>query len=629
MCGAPISQEAFLPKPEKKPSKLPVILGGIAVIVVIIIVAAVNSGSDSPPTVAPVPVVTETAPPYTALPPGDDDYPEENLGAPHEHITDSGLRQALELLFGRELHSVDWDAIGGIRAMMIERDGVVFGFVGEDAAASAGVIASGADIDSDNGVAGGSNTGNIINLDTIASLGTWVRPDAEVSDFTQLRYFKNLEVLSLGFGQVNQEILLGVSNVQELEVPAGRTIADLTPFVALPGLTRLYVSGRNFNSLQGISELANLYSLGLTSTGITDLSVLNQQRNITELILTDNRELPSFNTLQEMYWLRGLHITRSTERDLHFISHLTNLEALSLVRTDTRTLNFILPLTNLLYLRLFDNRDVPEIPNLAVFTQLEELYLDVGGTTGTVRPSTYLEGLTSVRRMTLRNPDTLDGLRGMQYLEELDISFGWLLTDAAPLGALTNLRRLRIYESRTFHSEVSNMDAIGRLTNLRQLNISGNDLYFNWDFIYRMENLEELNISRNNVIGNFSGISGLQNLRVLRMDRIRIMTSYRISRDGGMVGISFVGSSDMQDHAAAIAQLTQLEILSVSGNDLRDISFVENMSNLRVFLAENNFVEEVSPLAELSALTVVDLRRNAVGNWSVLDELINTTIHGR
>jgi len=282
--------------------------------------------------------------------------------------------------------------------------------------------------------------------------------------------------------------------------------------------------------LQGISELTNLYALRLTSTGISDLSILSQQRHITELTLIDNRELDSFNTLQEM---------------------------------------------------------------------------------------------------TLHNPDTLDAIRGMQNLEELAISFGWLLIDASSLGSLSNLRYLRIYDSRTFHSEVQGMDAIGQLNNLRRLNISGNDIFFNWNFIYGLESLEVLNISNNNVIGNFSGIGRLQNLRMLHMSNVRLMSSYQISRSGGMVSIGFVDTANVDDFSDALANLINLEILSISSNEVRDISFVSGMSRLRNFYAEDNFISDISALVGLSNLEFINLRRNAVENWNVLDEMVNTIIIGR
>jgi Leucine-rich repeat (LRR) protein len=355
--------------------------------------------------------------------------------------------------------------------------------------------------------------------------------------------------------------------------------------------------------------------------------------NISELTLIDNRALASFETLANMSWLRSLHIERSEERSLAFISNMTNLESLTIIRTDTRSFDFILPLTNLRYLRLFDNRDVQGIPSLAGFTQLEDLHLDTGRNTGTVRSSDYLEGLTSVRRMTLHNPDTVDSIRGMQNLEELDISFGWLFTDAQPLGALSSLQRLRIYDSRVFSSEVLNMNAIGQLTELRVLDMSssssGNEIYFNWDFIYGIESLEELYISNNNIIGDFSGIGRLQNLRILHMDNVRLMSNFSISSSGGMVSISHLGQSDVSDYSDWLSYLSRLEFLSLSGNGLSDISFISTMQNLQVLNLEDNFVADVSPLSELTHLELVDLRRNPVANWATVDEMINTTFLGR
>jgi len=602
MCGGPVPQEAFLKNAAKANgvNRDTLIIGGLAglaaVIVLIVVIIVLSSNS----ALATVPTPQATQP--TQPPPEYNlsyDYVEITRQAPYLHITDPGLRQSLELLLGMEIRHIGWESLEQIKAITVARETVIFGME------------------------------SVNTIEEINNAGITVLPDVDVRDLSQLRYFDNLKAVAIRIGEPTGDVLAGLPNVEVLEVVAGRTIADFAPFVVLPELQRLTVTGRNFASLQGISELTGLSFIELNSTGITDLSVLSQQRHITELRLIDNRELGSFGTLQDMTWLSSLHIERSGDRDLNFISNLTGLESLTIIRSETRTYSFILPLINLRYLRLFENRDVPEIPSLAGFTQLEELHLDTGRNTGTVRPTDYLEGLTSVRRMTLHNPDSIEGLRGMQLLEELDISFGWLLTDASALGSLTNLRRLRIYDSRTFESEVRGMNAIGQLAELRVLNISDNDLYFNWDFIYGLQNLEILNISDNNVIGNFGGIGRLQNLRVLHMNNIRIMESYRISRSGGMVSIYFVGTADVDDFSHALSNLTNLEILSIRNNGVTSIDFVAGMRNLQRFDAEDNFISDVSPLTELPNLSFVNLRRNAVNNWSELDEMINTTVLGR
>ena len=518
---------------------------------------------------------------------------------PAEAITDPGLRQALELMFRREIHQIGWEEIHQIRTLAIDRENMIL-------------------------------SNEAIPLDELENHPAAVRvqPDTQFRDGAQLRLFENLTVFSFN-GSISQNALSYLPNITELSVQAGRETPDLTTYSVLPNLQRLAISGRNLESLQGISELSSLYSLRLQQTGLTDLSVLNQQRNVTHLTLINNQNLSSYNTLQEMTWLRGLHIERSEGRSLVFIGELTSLEALTLVRTDTRTYDFILPLVNLRYLRLFDNRDVRDIPSLAGFTQLEELHLDTGRNTGQVRPINYLQGVTSVRRMTFHNPDTLDAMRGMENLEELHISFGWLLTDASALGYLTNLHTLRIYDSRTFNSEVSGMGALARLTNLRSLDISGNDLYFNWDFLYSMTGLEHLNISNNVVVGDFSGIQNLRQLRTLSMASVRLVESYWIQRQGGMVSIGWSEPQSVESFASSLSQLTLLESLNITGNNVRDIGFVADMRNLRYLHAENNYISDVSPLAQLADLTFVNLRRNPVMNWGAVDEMINTTFLGR
>jgi len=614
MCGAavpkitPPPQETTVTKSDSGGSKHAI--WAIAIIAIVVIVGAFFLLSDpdgSPATTTSVTVpVTGVGSAQPVSPQGTPAQGGQGAGTvnradaePYELITDPGLRQALELAFRREMRQISWDEINQIRTISIEREAMVI-------------------------------SNEIIPLNELAtsSYATRVQTDAALQDANQLWLFENLTVFSIA-GSLGSNVLERLPNIIELSVQASNSTPDFSHVTVLPNLQRLEVSGRALDGLAGLSELNSLYALRLTSTGISDLSVLSLQENIVELALVDNRELGSFDTLKNMTWLRSLHIERSEDRSLAFINEMTNLEALTIIRSGTRTYEFILPLTNLTYLRLQDNREVNNIPSLAGFSNLVELHLDTGRNTGTVRPTDYLVGLSSVRIMTLNNPDTLNGLQGMTNLEELNISLGWLLTDAAPLGSLTNLQRLNIYNSRTFNSEVQNMSAIGQLSSLRELNISDNELFFNWNFLFDLTSLERLNISDSNVIGNFERIGRLTNLRELRMDNIRPMTGYQISRSGGMVSIWFDGEAPVQDLVSNLTNLTNLEILSMSNNNISDISFASYLSNLRILNLENNFVADISPLTELASLETVDLRRNAVIDWSPVNQLINTTFLGR
>jgi Leucine-rich repeat (LRR) protein len=47
---------------------------------------------------------------------------------------------------------------------------------------------------------------------------------------------------------------------------------------------------------------------------------------------------------------------------------------------------------------------------------------------------------------------------------------------------------------------------------------------------------------------------------------------------------------------------------------------------LRRLSASDNYITDVSPLAELASLEYADLSKNAVADWRVLDGLIDTRI---
>jgi len=519
---------------------------------------------------------------------------------PYEAFTSPILRQALELFFEKEIHSIDWQEIDEIKTLSIGRDSIIM-------------------------------STEIVPLSelNISPHAIEVIPDSTSfrHSFYQVSHFINLHVFESIVGPTTR-ILEQMPSLVELRTHIGRD-DDLFMFAVLPDLRRLELRAGSLQTLHGLSYLQSLYALSLTSTSIQDLSILSLQENITDLTLRNNTDLPSFETLRSMTWLKSLHIERSDLKSLDFIRDLTSLEALTLIRTDSRTLDFILPLTQLRYLRISDNRDIPAIPNLSELTNLRELHIDLGRVN--YRTTGFLQGLTNLEILTLENADDLSGLRGLSNLEELDIQFGFRLTDVAPLGSLTNLRRLRIHSwgPDVRSSETRNINAIGDLANLTELNISDTGMFFNWNFIFDMEQLEILNISNTNVIGDFSRIGRLSNLRVLFMNNVNLMESFHFGRSGAFTTIDFIGETDLESNTRHLSNLASLELLSISGNNLVHIGFLRDMQNLRVLNLENNFIVDVSPLAELSNLTFVDLRRNAVGNWNALDDMVNTTIVGR
>ena len=75
-----------------------------------------------------------------------------------------------------------------------------------------------------------------------------------------------------------------------------------------------------------------------------------------------------------------------------------------------------------------------------------------------------------------------------------------------------------------------------------------------------------------------------------------------------------------------LADLTNLEVLNLSCNQVSAVNPLAKLTNLRTLDLRYNQVNDVSPLAELTNLTLLNLRYNQVNNVSPLAELTNLTI---
>ncbi|KAL6235803.1 hypothetical protein BDW75DRAFT_128029 [Aspergillus navahoensis] len=163
-------------------------------------------------------------------------------------------------------------------------------------------------------------------------------------------------------------------------------------------------------------------------------------------------------------------------------------------------------------------------------------------------------------------------------LEELDVSEN----DIGQLGGVpSTLRNLRIQ-----NNCLSNLTAWGHLGNLQYLDISGNDLE-NLDAVSGLIHLREL-IADNNNIQSIEGVFGLNGLLTLKL------------RNNRLASIDF-----------KTAELTRLDELDLSNNELVSVRDIQNLSALSQLDLSHNRLETTpfySPLTKLRALKLLDNR---------------------
>ncbi|GLU08482.1 hypothetical protein SLE2022_253930 [Rubroshorea leprosula] len=294
--------------------------------------------------------------------------------------------------------------------------------------------------------------------------------------FEKLSELRNLEILDLGFNQLNNDIFTSLSELSSLKslyLDSNQLNNGIfTSLSELPSLKSLYLGNNNFqasnhaNGFQKLSKLRNLKILDLDS---------NQLNN------------GIFTSLSELLSLKSLYLGKNNFQasnhanvDFEKLSGLGHLEVLDLSGTDI-SYNIISYLARLPALktliqkgsRLNVNQSTRGFHNLS---NVEELFLDYS-----ILPTNFIRGigaLTSLKVLSLwgcglSGSLTRKGLCELTRLQILDIGNNFL-GGALPscLANLTSLEGLNL-DPNFFSGDIA-LSPLNKLTSLHYLSLSNN-----------------------------------------------------------------------------------------------------------------------------------------------------------
>lgn len=216
----------------------------------------------------------------------------------------------------------------------------------------------------------------------------------------------------------------------------------------------------------------------------------------------------------------------------------------------------------------------------------------LGKTNPTPADMLRLEGLWA-------NGVGISDLAGLEYaknLRYLSIRFG-SVSDISPIGALTGMTNIELGGN-----PISDISPLGGLTNLRYLDLEFlplNDISPLWG----LTNLTWLYMAGNPSGADLSFLGGFPYLRML----------------------SIPDTSQRQSDVTWIANLSQLEGLNLNGSMVEDISLLAGLQNLRMIQLARNPISDFSPLRALSRLDWVVLNCCGISDISFLEPL--TSLH--
>ncbi len=522
----------------------------------------------------------------------------------------------------------------------------------------------------------GKAAGAEITIVDMAKLTRLVAPNANISYLGGLKDAINLRFLSLGRGTVSDlSPLANLTKLQDLFI-SYNNISDVSPLSGLTQLRRLILGGTPIADLSPLTGLTQLTTLKLWSSSLTDISFLVGLTQISSLELSGNAisDVAPLANFTKLTWL-SLRNNRIT--DLSPLVSNTGLGSGDRVDVKKNPLSDQSHHTHIPALQRrgviveFDPLPPVYIPDPNLRAKIRQALGK--GTSATITEADMAK-LTQlgVQGLNIRN---LSGLERATNLTDLYLGTN-AISDLMPLEDLTNLTTLTLT-----NNSISNLSPLSGLTNLTSLWLNGNSIS-NIKPLENLTNLIELKLG-GNAISNLSPLARLTNLKELRLYNNSVSDLKPLVDNTGLGSGDFVdvrqnplSLQSYQTHIPALQrrgvtvqfdpprpvnipdrnlravianrlgksagatittvdmlELTRLDAQNANISDLTGLEAAINLQHLNLggaFVAgtgyvNSNSVSDLSPLAELTQLTTLDLHKNSIVSISALSRLTNLT----
>lgn len=292
-------------------------------------------------------------------------------------------------------------------------------------------------------------------------------------------------------------------------------------------------------------------------------------------------QIEDINPLSSLTHLEELDLKSNSIRDLTPLSSLVNLQKLYLeYGTSHRSRNII------------KNGETPlDLTPLASLTKLQNLHL----TGNVITNLTPLASLSNLRVLILHNIGFSDSGSdpATQYSGKIDLT---------PLSNLTNLQELQI----SGNPNIENFTPLSSLINLRLLNLSGSQVK-DVSFLSSLTNLEELLLIANE-INDMRPLSNLSNLQNLYIYHNQIEDIKPLSALNKLQKL-FLGNNQIKD-VTPLSSLTNLQELELWENQISDVTPLSSLNNLLVLNLSSNIIKDITPLSSLTNLQLLKLYNN-------------------
>ena len=336
------------------------------------------------------------------------------------------------------------------------------------------------------------------------------------------------------------------------------------------------------------ADMATLDQLFAANANIRDLTGLEHAINLTILHLGVEAGTPN---------------NSNSISDISPLANLTKLTDLSLERNEISDLSPLARLSNLEILELWDN-SISDISPLANLTKLEGLFL----------------GRNSI--------SDISPLANLTNLERLFLA-GNSISDISPLANLTNLEGLFLADN-----SISDISPLAGLNNLEGLWLDSNSIMDISPLVANtgLDNRDTVSVSGNPL----DPLSINTHIPALRSRGVRVRFDAAVTEgvnilDANLRTAIATALGKASGDTITMGDIETLTELQASNANISDLTGLEHAINLTILYLgvevgttnNSNSIQDISPLAGLNKLTVLDLDNNSISDISPLAGLTN------
>ena len=284
--------------------------------------------------------------------------------------------------------------------------------------------------------------------DVVDSIKKMTIENVEITDFTGLEKFENINTLTITFSNCEKEstlnIIKNMTNLTNLNLRGNELGNSISALGSLTSLKKLYLENNHISDITAIGNLTNLETLDLANNIIKDISPLENLTNLKQLYLSTN-VIEDIAPISGLSNLVDLNISTNRIENIDALSNLSGLKKIILSNNRITDISALKNFTTLDECNLYGNK----IENLSVLknnTGMTKLYI---GNTGISDITEIVQNMSNLINFDFQqnSVENIDVLRNLRKIKKMNMSNN-KITDISAIENLPDLVELRAFEQK-------------------------------------------------------------------------------------------------------------------------------------------------------------------------------------